>query len=274
MLVIDYSPCCKMVKLMMNNTFRPLPTDHPFIVAEFNFQKECICKAKGIEIHVAQFDQQSFDDDLFYITNVYCPIAISQSVDKRKAEYFAGRYLVSKELQNLGFSHQPLEQNVDRSPRLPSDVIGSISHSNDLATVAVLPSSNTNRENIGLDIQHLISSEVCDDIENMVATVQEVDLVVRYGLTRAEAVTLLFSAKEAIYKALARFVSRGLDFKSAISNKRGVTPISSATLFNFSSSLPVITTLAPSSTNCFAVSLPIPEFPPVNNMFDPLISIE
>nr|PMJ81218.1 hypothetical protein BCU13_21775 [Vibrio lentus] len=205
-----------MVKLMMNNTFRPLPTDHPFIVAEFNFQKECNCKAKGIEIHVAQFDQQSFDDNLFYITNVYCPIAITQSVDKRKAEYFAGRYLVARGLKSLGFSHKPLEPNIDRSPRLPNGVIGSISHSNDLATVAVLPSSHTNKENIGVDIQHRISHEVCDDIENIVATVQEVDLVVRYGLTRAEAVTLLFSAKEAIYKALARFVSRGLDFNSAI----------------------------------------------------------
>ncbi|WP_286298503.1 4'-phosphopantetheinyl transferase family protein [Vibrio apostichopi] len=200
---------------MMNNTFRPLPTDHPFIVAEFGFQKELSCKTKGIEIHVAQFDQQSYDDRLFDITNVYCPIAITQSVDKRKAEYFAGRYLVARELQNLGFSHQALEPNSDRSPRLPSDVIGSISHSNDLATVAVLPSSTANRENIGLDIQHLISSEVCDDIENIVATVQEVGLVVRYGLTRAEAVTLLFSAKESIYKALARFARRGLNFNSA-----------------------------------------------------------
>lgn len=204
-----------MVNLMMNNTFRALPTGHPFMIDEYSFQKELSCKAKGIEIHVAQFDQQSFDDNLFDITNVYRPIAITQSVNKRKAEYFAGRYLVARELQSRGFSHQPLEQNVDRSPRLPSDVIGSISHSNDLATVTVLPSSNVNRENIGIDIQHLISSEVCDDIENMVAAVQEVDLVVRYGLTRTEAVTLLFSAKEAIYKALARFVRRGLDFNSA-----------------------------------------------------------
>ncbi|MEZ9438848.1 4'-phosphopantetheinyl transferase family protein [Vibrio atlanticus] len=200
---------------MMNNTFSPLPTDHPFIVAEFNFQKELSCKTKGIEVHVAQFALQSFDDNLFDITNVYCPIAIAQSVDKRKAEYFAGRYLVARELQNLGFSHQPLEQNVDRSPRLPNDVIGSISHSDDIAAVGVLPSSNANRENIGIDIQQRISSEICDDIENMVVTVQEVDLVVKYGLTRTEAVTLLFSAKEAIYKALARFVRRGLDFNSA-----------------------------------------------------------
>ncbi|MEZ9336486.1 4'-phosphopantetheinyl transferase [Vibrio splendidus] len=200
---------------MMNNTFRPLPTDHPFFVAESSFQKELSCKVKGIEIHVVRFDQQSFDDNLFDITNVYCHIAIAQSVDKRKAEYFAGRFLVARELQNLGFSHKTLEPNSDRSPRLPSDVIGSISHSDDLATVGVLPSSNANRENIGIDIQHLISNEVCDDIESMVATIQEVDLVVRYGLTRTEAVTLLFSAKEAIYKALARFVRGGLDFNSA-----------------------------------------------------------
>lgn len=200
---------------MMNNTCRPLPTDHPFIVAEFSFQKELSCQTKGIDVHVAQFDQQSFDDNLFDITNVYCPIAITQSVDKRKAEYFAGRYLVARELKNLGCSHQTLEPNSNRSPRLPSDVIGSISHNDDLVTVAVFPSSNANRENIGIDIQHLISNDVCDDIENMVATVQEVDLVVRYGLTRTEAVTLLFSAKEAIYKALARFVRRGLDFNSA-----------------------------------------------------------
>ncbi|WP_373951192.1 4'-phosphopantetheinyl transferase [Vibrio pomeroyi] len=200
---------------MKNSTFHPLPLDHPFVVDEFCFKTDLGFKDKEIDIPIAQFDNRHFKDKLFDITNVYCPIAITHSVDKRKAEYFAGRYLVAKELQQLGFAHQRLEPSIDRSPTLPSGVVGSISHSEDLACITVLPSRNSNRESIGIDIQHLITNDVCRDIGNMVANVDEIELMVKFGMIHSEAVTLLFSAKEAIYKALARFVTIGLDFGSA-----------------------------------------------------------
>lgn len=204
-----------MVKPMKNSTFHPLPLDHPFVVDEFCFKTDLGLKDKAIDIHIAQFDQQHFNDKLFDITNVYCPIAITHSVDKRKAEYFAGRYLVARQLQQLDFAHHRLEPNIDRSPTLPSGIVGSISHSEDLACIAVLPSRNSNRESIGIDIQHLIANDVCRDIENMVANVDEIELMVKFGMIHSEAVTLLFSAKEAIYKALGRFVTNSLDFGSA-----------------------------------------------------------
>lgn len=204
-----------MVKPMKNSTFHPLPLDHPFMVDEFCFTTNLGFNDKEIYIHIAQFDKRHFNDKLFDITNVYCPIAITHSVDKRKAEYFAGRYLVAKELQQLGFAHQRLDPNIDRSPTLPSGIVGSISHSEDLACIAVLPSLHSNRESVGIDIQHLIANDVCRDIGNMVANVDEIELMVKFGMIPSEAVTLLFSAKEAIYKALARFVTNGLDFGSA-----------------------------------------------------------
>jgi 4'-phosphopantetheinyl transferase EntD len=70
-------------------------------------------KDKQIDIHITPFDQQHLNDKLFDITNVYCPIAITHSIDKRKAEYFAGRYLGAQKLQQLSFAHQRLEANVD-----------------------------------------------------------------------------------------------------------------------------------------------------------------
>ncbi len=185
------------------------------MVDEFSFKTDLGFKNKEIYIHIAQFDQRHFNDKLFDITNVYCPMAITHSVDKRKAEYFAGRYLVAKELQQLGFAHHRLEPSIDRSPTLPSGVVGSISHCEDLACITVLPSRNSNRESIGIDIQHLIANDVCRDIGNMVANVDEIELMVKFGMIHSEAVTLLFSAKEAIYKALVRFATNSLDFGSA-----------------------------------------------------------
>ncbi|WP_265971435.1 MULTISPECIES: 4'-phosphopantetheinyl transferase family protein [unclassified Vibrio] len=215
MLIVDYSPCCKMVKPIKNSTFHPLTLDHPFMVDEFSFKTDLGFKDKEIDIPIAQFDKRHFNDKLFGVTNMHCPIAITHSVSKRKAEYFAGRYLVARQLQQLGFAHQMLEPNIDRSPRLPSGVMGSISHSQDLACIAVLPSPNSNRESIGVDIQHLITNDVCRDIKDIVANVNEIELMEMFGMTRSEAVTLLFSAKEAIYKTLARFMTNGLDFGSA-----------------------------------------------------------
>lgn len=200
---------------MMNNSFRLLPKNHPFIVDEFNIRKEFGNMGKAIDIHVVQFNPRYFEDKMFDMTHVHCPIVITKSISKRKAEYFSGRYLIARRLQELGFPHQALEPNFDRSPQLPSGAIGSISHSQDLACIAVLPSCSESRDSIGIDIQHLIPSKVCADIENIVATIHEFIQVQRLGLTHSEAVTLLFSAKESIYKALARFVVKGLDFDSA-----------------------------------------------------------
>lgn len=119
------------------------------------FKTDLGVKDKQIDIHITPFDRQHLNDKLFDITNVYCPIAITHSIDKRKAEYFEGHYLVAQELQQLGFAHHRLEANVD-----------------------------------------------------------EIELMVKLGMIHPEAVTLLFSAKEAIYKVFARFVANGLNFGS------------------------------------------------------------
>ena len=153
---MDYSPCCKMVNPMKNCPFHPLPLSHLFVVDEFSFKTDLAFKDKQIDLHIAQFDQQHLNDKLFDITNVYFPTAITHSIDKRKAEYFAGRYLVAQRLQQLGFAHQRLEANAD-----------------------------------------------------------EIELMVKFEMIHSEAVTLLFSAKVAIYQVLARFVTNDLDFGSA-----------------------------------------------------------
>ena len=219
-----------MVNLMINKTFRELSKDFGLLSNGLTLHAEStllLCEKanttlnigtsqrEGIEIHVTQFDGTRFCDVMFEQTNIYCPDVIAHSINKRKAEYFVGRYLVANRLNELGFEYCTLESNIDRSPRFPCGAIGSISHCTNLACVVVTPSCCPDRENLGLDVQELISSDVCRDIESMIVAEQEVDLAVSVELTKEQAITLLFSAKEAIYKALAKFSTRGLNFTDA-----------------------------------------------------------
>ena len=219
-----------MVNLMMNKTFRVLSKDFDLLSNRLTLHAESTLlpwggantavnigtsQREAIVINVTQFDQTRFCDVMFEQTNIYCPEVIAHSINKRKAEYFVGRYLVANRLNELGFEYCTLESNIDRSPKFPCGAIGSISHCESLACVAVAPSYNPDRENLGIDVQKPISSDVCREIENMIVAGQEVDLAMSVGLTKEQAITLLFSAKEAIYKALAKFSTRDLNFTDA-----------------------------------------------------------
>lgn len=219
-----------MVNSMMNYPFRPLPGNFGFMSNELALDTETAlwpfgyantgvnnttARSDGVDIQLTQFDYTRFCDSMFEQTNIYCPEAIILSINKRKAEYFVGRYLVASKLEELGFEHCTLEPNIDRSPQFPVGTIGSISHCESLACVAVTPSYHSDRENLGIDVQKIISSDVCNEIGSMIVEGQEVDLAMSAGLTKEQAITLLFSAKESIYKALVKFSTRDLNFKDA-----------------------------------------------------------
>ncbi len=133
--------------------------------------------------------------------------------DGRRREFIAGRLCALRALAASGApSGGCLPRDVDGLPVWPSGWVGCISHSQDWAVAAAAPSSQV--RGLGIDIQELVDDNVVGMTESMVASPEEMRRL-RRAMDRRQAFTLLFSAKEALYKALYPGLRRFQDFDAA-----------------------------------------------------------
>jgi len=100
----------------------------------------------------------------------------------------------------------------ERLPVWPAGWLGSISHSGAWAVAAV--ASEARCQALGLDLQDLIAPQTVADVQPLVATERELARMAP-AWDRRHALTLLFSAKEALYKALYPRLRRFQDFDAA-----------------------------------------------------------
>ncbi|MBW3694973.1 4'-phosphopantetheinyl transferase superfamily protein [Vibrio sp. T187] len=165
-----------------------------------------------IEALLVEFNPNHYFDELFEAFDIHLPDSIKVAVTQRKAEFLAGRHLAGKVMDKHGLGRPRLPINADRRPKWPSQFTGSISHSKNLAVACgVLPDDPME---LGIDVQHKIDESVVKDIKAMVADDEELHLMRAFGLAEELAITLLFSAKESIYKAISNKTTSLLDFHS------------------------------------------------------------
>lgn len=158
---------------------------------------------------IVQYDKSLFPESLYPIQVL--PYSIQKAHFSRQAEFVAGRFAAKIALALLGESHQ-IGINLDRSPNFPPHLIGSISHCENYAVAVVERKEKLGAHHIGVDIQRLLSSQEVKDTHAFIAKEEEIALLVQTGLSRNEAVTLLFSAKESLYKAIYPQVQEILEF--------------------------------------------------------------
>ncbi|MFT3927533.1 MAG: 4'-phosphopantetheinyl transferase superfamily protein [Myxococcales bacterium] len=125
--------------------------------------------------------------------------SLARAVEKRRHEFALGRTAARHALAQLGLPASPLLPNSDRSVAWPERVWGSITHTDGLC-VAVA-AARTEARGIGVDVE--LRRRVEPKLWRMIATDQEQARIAAAGDEPAqlEHATLLFSAKEAFYKA-------------------------------------------------------------------------
>ncbi|HEV8692908.1 MAG TPA: 4'-phosphopantetheinyl transferase superfamily protein [Lysobacter sp.] len=135
---------------------------------------------------------------------------VADAVDKRRREYAAGRLLAHSLLHELGAdSCVPLINGADRAPQWPAGVVGSITHC--MGWCAVAAASAAVSRGIGIDIEP--AQPLPEGTATLVLTAAEHDGLARLPpALRAHAERLVFSAKEAAYKALYPSTRTFLDF--------------------------------------------------------------
>ena len=136
------------------------------------------------------------------------PAALRRSVRKRQIAFLGGRLCAERSLRRLGVDAPEVHQAADGRPLWPCGTEGSISHTEHSAYAVAL--------HAGQCISLGIDSELVDPSAN--AAIAELCCTrherVRWLAGRLDAVTptLIFSAKEAYYKAVHRMTERFMNF--------------------------------------------------------------
>lgn len=160
-----------------------------------------------------RFDNLSFEPALFHQLGIARPDAVARSVVKRQAEFLASRYALRQLLTRFGVSGFQLGNDSDRVPVWPAGVKGSLTHSVQRAAMAICPATSGYQP--GIDCEMLLTPARADALHSAIIQPQEHALLSQSSLPFASALTLAFSMKESLYKALYPRFRQFMGFHSA-----------------------------------------------------------
>ena len=168
----------------------------------------------GAVLVSAVFDHKQLIDGDFQRSGINAPANIQRSVAKRQAEFLAGRLCARQALQHLDGRDYVPELGEDRAPVWPVDICGSITHSHGWA--AAIVSSREQWRGLGMDMENLLDHDRAERLAGEILTPDELQ---RMAAGPAEQigllVTLTFSAKESLFKALYPLVQKRFYFEDA-----------------------------------------------------------
>lgn len=168
------------------------------------------CHQYSARVDLSAFDPKHTPRDL----GVVIPARLATAVAKRQAEFIAGRYAAMAALRSAGFSGATeLAILKDRSPAWPTGFVGTITHTTDYVSAAVARSNEVRA--LGRDTERLLDEATAQEIESQALSPVELKRMEVAGYDPALATSIVFSAKESLYKALAPIVKRFFDFSEA-----------------------------------------------------------
>ncbi|HGY9627472.1 4'-phosphopantetheinyl transferase family protein [Pseudomonas putida] len=144
------------------------------------------------------FDPSRLAADDFQRAGVEQSASLHRSVAKRQAEYLAGRVCARAALQQLDGRDYVPGTHEDRSPIWPTGIHGSITHGKGWAAAVVAADGDT--QGLGLDQETLLDEARAERLAGEILTPAELQRLDRSQLGLA--VTLTFSLKESLFKAL------------------------------------------------------------------------
>ncbi|MEE1867018.1 4'-phosphopantetheinyl transferase family protein [Pseudomonas auratipiscis] len=165
----------------------------------------------GAELVSCAFDPSLLASDDFARAGIEQTPSLQRSVAKRQAEYLAGRVCARAALQCLDGRLYVPGTHEDRSPIWPAGISGSITHGKGWAAAVV--ARNSDCQGIGLDQETLLSHERAERLAREILTEAEQQRMdsAQTGLS----VTLTFSLKESLFKALYPIVQQRFYFEHA-----------------------------------------------------------
>lgn len=174
-------------------------------------------ESSQIWLTLCEYDIANYSEDLWRQFGVFYDSKLDNAVVKRKAEYLAGRYGAKCALDKLAIHKWQVKTGKHRQPLWPDKVTGSITHSSAFAAAAVTNHSAV--KGIGIDIEPVMTRDITQQVMPIVMSEQEreyCDSIARdcQSMDVLTFYTLVYSAKEAIFKAWYSLVEQYFDFNA------------------------------------------------------------
>ncbi|WP_338723804.1 4'-phosphopantetheinyl transferase superfamily protein [Pseudomonas tolaasii] len=142
------------------------------------------------------------------------PASIQRSVAKRQAEFLAGRVCARAALQQLDHLDCVPAIGEDRAPVWPAHISGSITHSTGHA--AAIVGHKAQWRELGMDLENMLPLERAERLAGEILTAEEMLRMASVPREQvALVVTLTFSVKESLFKALYPIVQKRFYFEHA-----------------------------------------------------------
>ena len=168
----------------------------------------------GTVLFSTRFDPALLIAGDFQRSAVPPPASIQRSVAKRQAEFLAGRLCARAALQQLDNLDCVPAIGEDRAPVWPPHISGSITHSSGHA--AAIVGHKAQWRGLGMDLENVLSLERAERLAGEILTADELQRMARLPREQhAQLVTLTFSAKESLFKALYPIVQKRFYFEHA-----------------------------------------------------------
>jgi enterobactin synthetase component D len=118
---------------------------------------------KGLAIVQVEYVTCDIDQNIFEAHQIDKPSRFERMVPKRKCEFLSGRICARLAQIELGSNEIfQIGQNSGRSPIWPPGMVGSISHTGQLATACI--SSQVDYQNVGIDIEEIMSDDLAHEL--------------------------------------------------------------------------------------------------------------
>lgn len=186
--------------------------ERPFVSNEYYVTNQSC----DICIFYCEYDQSLYNSEFYSLYTLNFPFEISACVKKRQAEFFVGRYCARLAINQLSSFNQHSSEVLvgkDRSPVWPEGIRGSITHSSSRAACVV--SAQDVDVYIGIDLETNLSEELAVLVRAFIHTDTELAVLTQKGVPDNIATTIIFSAKEALFKALYPKVQQYFGFECA-----------------------------------------------------------
>lgn len=190
----------------------------------------------SMPIWLVDYDVSAFSLDAFATHQIKLPASIARSVPKRQAEYLCGRLAAQLSMNRLSIIAGDIQIGDLRQPIWPQGIIGSISHTRSTAAALALPQDRYT--SIGIDIEYLDALDARTALSVKIVNEKEHAYLQEIGDLPLDALlTIVFSAKESLFKGLFPLVGRYFDFNSFITtnlclNERILTLTLTETVFH------------------------------------------
>lgn len=164
------------------------------------------CTCTTVAIHHERFDAGAFAQ-----LAIHRPEHLNTAATKRQAEYLGGRVCARRSLERVGGPGGELPVDAERVPQWPAGFCGSITHSKGFA--AAVSGRRRRWQSLGLDLEHVLEEARAERLAHEILT--EAERTRFSDWAPAVLVTLVFSFKESLFKALYPLTRRRFYFQDA-----------------------------------------------------------